>query len=256
MGVGELLDAAIRLYRAQWKRLMAIVAIVVVPVTFLQGFLTRTLGSPFADPTTVSTDVDSTFIASLVLSALQTFVIYPFLTAAVARASADVYLGHEVTVGPTFRFAARRIHSILWISILSALATGLGLLLLVIPGIIVFVRLVFGSVVLVVEGQKGGKALGRSWRLAKRHFWKLLGTLVLAFVMAGFVQFILAIPGGIAYAAIGTAGWPFLAIATTLAEVITTPFTTLITVLLYFDLRIRKEGFDLEVMAREMSSSQ
>ena len=56
------------------------------------------------------------------------------------------------------------------------------------------------------------------------------------------------------YAAIGPAGWPLYAIGISLAAIITTPFTTLITVLLYFDLRIRKEAFDLEVMAHEMSA--
>jgi hypothetical protein len=40
-----------------------------------------------------------------------------------------------------------------------------------------------------------------------------------------------------------------------LATVITTPFVMLVIVLLYFDLRIRKEGFDIEVMARELASA-
>jgi hypothetical protein len=254
MGVGEILDAAIKLYRSQWKSLMAIVAIVLVPITFLQVFLTREVGGPFADPAAASAEFDSTIVTSLILTAIQLLVVEPFLVAAVARASVDVYLGHRVLVGPTFRFAVSRIHSILWISILASLATGLGLLLLIVPGVIVFVRFVFGSTVLVVEGQKGSQALGRSWRLAKGSFWKILGTTVLAVILASVIQGILAIPGSVAFAAIGPAGWPFYAIGLSLAAILTTPFTTLITVLLYFDLRIRKEGFDLEVMAHEMSA--
>jgi hypothetical protein len=255
MGVGEILDAAIRLYRAQWKSLMAIVAIALVPITFLQAFLTRSLATPFpSGSANVGAGVDSTLITSGVLTVIQLLVIQPFLTAAVAKASADVYLGHTVVVGPTFRYAVSRIHSILWISILSALAVLLGLVLLIIPGIIVAIRFVFGSTVLVVEGRKGTKALGRSWQLAKGHFWKLLGTLLLANIMASVVEGILSVPGAIAFAAIGPGGWPFLAIGSSLAAILTTPFTTLITVLLYFDLRIRKEAFDLEVMAQEMSS--
>ena len=120
--------------------------------------------------------------------------------------------------------------------------------------IIVFVRFVFGSTVLVVEGKKGSKALRRSWQLAKGSFWKIVGTLVLAGIMASVVEGVLSIPGAVAFAEVGPAGWPFLAIGGSLAAIITTPFTTLITVLLYFDLRIRKEAFDLEVMAQEMSS--
>jgi hypothetical protein len=253
MGVGEILDAAIKLYRSQWKSLMAIVAIALVPITFLQVFLTRSVGSPFSTEA-VPSEVQGTLIASGVLALIQLLVVQPFLTAAVAKASADVYLGHTVLVGPTFRFAVSRIHSILWISILTGLAALLGFLLLIVPGIIVLVRYYFGSTVLVVEGKKGSKALGRSWRLVKGSFWKVLGTLLLAGILANVVESILSIPAAVAFGAIGPAGWPLYAIGLSVAAILTTPFTTLIAVLLYFDLRIRKEAFDLEVMAQEMSS--
>jgi hypothetical protein len=256
MGVGEILDAAIKLYRSRWKSLMAIVAIALVPLTFLQVFLTRSLGSPFADPVATQAEFESARIASLVLGGIELLLITPFLTAAVARASADIYLGHPVLVGQTFRFAVSRIHSILWISILSALAVGLGALLLIIPGLIVLVRFFFGPTVLVVEGKKGSAALGRSWRLAKGHFWKIVGTYIIASILAAVVAGILAVPGSLAFAAIGPSGWPVYAVALAVASILTTPFTTLIAVLLYFDLRIRKEAFDLEVMAHELSSTR
>jgi hypothetical protein len=275
MGVGEILDAAIKLYRSQWKSLMAIVAIALVPITFLQVFLTRSLGSPFSTDVVPLADVEGTLITSSVVGLIQLLVVQPFLTAAVAKASADVYLGHTVLVGPTFRFAVSRIHSILWISILSVLvvlvplfvlgiigalgatelAVGL-VVLLVIPAIIVLVRFVFGSTVLVVEGKKGSKALARSWRLAKGHFWKLVGTLLLANIIASVLEGVLSVPGGLVFGALGPAGWPIYAIGLSVAAILTTPFTTLIAVLLYFDLRIRKEAFDLEVMAHELSSRQ
>ena len=275
MGVGEILDAAIKLYRSQWRRFMAIVAIALVPITFLQVFLTREISSPFAEPATTSGEINSSVLVSVVLSLIEALVVQPFLVAAVAKASADVYLGHAVHVGPTFRFAVSKIHSILWITILLVLAIvvpsvvlvaialqaseGLAIvvgLVLVVIAIVVFIRFLFGSTVLVVEGRKGSKALGRSWRLARGSFWKVFGTFLLAAILSSIVQGILSIPGGVAFAAIGPAGWPFYAIGVSLAAIVTTPFTTLITVLLYFDLRIRKEAFDLEVMARELSAQE
>jgi hypothetical protein len=276
MGVGEILDAAIKLYRSQWRRLMAIVAIALVPITFLQVFLTREIGAPFADPTnTTQAEFNSSILVSVILGVIQVLVVQPFLVAAVAKASADVYLGHTVAVGPTFRFAVSRIHSILWISILQVLAVLIPmlvlvllaflvgdelaiavLLLLLIPAVVVFFRFTFGSTVLVVEGRKGSKALRRSWRLVKGSFWKVLGTFLLATLLSSIVESILSVPGTIAFFAIGPAGWPLYAIGLSLAAIVTTPFTTLITVLLYFDLRIRKEAFDLEVMAQELSSQR
>ena len=255
MGVGELLDAAIKLYRSQWKSLLGIAAILLVPITFLQAFLTRSVGGPFTtEPAPITSE--GALVAASVIAVLQFLFVQPLLTAAVARASAEAYLGNRVLVGPTLRFALTRVHSILWISILSSLAALLGFILLIVPGIIVLVRFAFGSTVLVVERRKGSKALGRSWRLAKGHFWKLFGVFILAFLMAGIVASVLSIPAGLAFAAIGPSGWPIAAVGDSLAGVLTTPFTTLITVLLYFDLRIRKEAFDLEVMAQEIAATR
>ena len=256
MGVGELIDAAIKLYRSRWKTLMAIVAIALVPITFLQIFLTRKIGPPFSEPTVTQAEFESTALIAGVVTVIQVLLVHPFLTAAVAKASVDVYLGRPVLVKPTLRFAVSKIHSILWISILSGLAILLGFVLLIVPGVILLVRYLFGSTVLVVEGRKGTKALGRSWRLAAGHFWKVLGTYVLAVIMAGIVASVLRLPGDALFREIGPAGWPFAAIGFSLAAILTTPFTTLISVLLYFDLRIRKEAFDLEIMAQEMSSQQ
>jgi hypothetical protein len=285
MGIGELLDGAIKLYRAEWKVLMGIVAFVLVPLTFLQAYLTRGLPGTFAQEPVVTPDtLDSAIIASSIVGLIQFLFIQPFLTAAVAHAAARVYLGEDVAVGPTYRFAITRVHSILWISILTFLAIAAIMVVVAIPGFLVIaaggegagavvlvvilflaaialvilaaIRLFFASTVLVIEGRKGTKALGRSWRLSKGHFWRLLGTLIVTFLMAGIIASVLAIPGNIAADAIGSQGWPVRALGDSLAAVLTTPFTTLITVLLYFDLRIRKEAFDLEVMAQELPPGQ
>src|SRR5919106_676470 len=253
MGIGELLDGAIKLYRAEWRVLVGIVAFVLVPLTFLEAYLTRTLPGVFTQDTVVSPEaLDSAIIAGSILGLIRFLFIQPFLVAAVAFAAMRIYLGEPVGVGPTYRYAVTKVHSILWISILTLLATMLGFLLLIIPGFLVYVRLAFGSTVLVVEGKKGTKALGRSWRLAKGHFWRLFGALIVAGLMAGIIASVLAIPGNLIADAIGPQGWPVRALGDSLATVLTTPFTTLITVLLYFDLRIRKEAFDLEVMAQEL----
>jgi membrane-anchored glycerophosphoryl diester phosphodiesterase (GDPDase) len=255
MGIGEVLDAAIKLYRLEWKVLMGIVAFVLVPLTFLGAYVTRTLGVFTQQPVVSPDDFYSTFVANAILAAIQLLFVLPFLTAAVARAATKIYLGEEVGIGPTYRFALTKVHSILWISVLTLLATMIGFILLVVPAFLVFVRLTFGSTVLVVEGKKGTKALGRSWRLAKGHFWRLLGALILAGLMSSIIAAVLAIPGNLVADAVGPQGWPLRALGESLASVLTTPFTTLITVLLYFDLRIRKEGFDIEVMAQELPPS-
>jgi hypothetical protein len=252
MGVGEIVDAAIKLYRTQWKGLLGIAAIVLVPLIFLQTFFLRNFGGPFGEVTDVPSDASAAAVA--IIGLVQSLFVRPLLTAAVARASADAYLGHAVQVWPTLRFALTKIHSILWISLLAALAVVGGFIALVVPGIILLVRLSFGTTILIVERRKGSKALGRSWRLSQGHFWRLLGTLIVATLMVSIVASVLTIPANLAFAALGPGGWPIAAVGESIATVLTTPFATLVTVLLYFDLRIRKEAFDLEVMAQEIAA--
>lgn len=255
MGIGELIDAAVRLYRLEWKALMGIVAFVVVPVTFLELWTTQlVLGQ--SGPATMSSDaLGQLVVVSLAMFAVQFLIVQPFLLAATARAAADVYLGTPVTIGGTYRYALGRLPSILLITILSTLAALLGFVLLIVPGIIVLVRLAFAPVALVVEGHRGSGALRRSWRLTKGFFWRTLGTLLLSGLIVGIVSGILSIPGEMAVQALGPDAWPISALVTALATVLLTPFGTVVIVLLYFDLRIRKEGFDLEVMARELATA-
>jgi hypothetical protein len=256
MGIGELIDAAVRLYRLEWKVLMGIVAFVLIPITFLEVWVTEVIVGPIGQvPGPTSDLLGPLIIVSLAFGAVQFLVIQPFLVAAITRAAADVYLGEPVGIGRTYRFALGRLHLILWITILATLATLLGLVLLVIPGIIVLVRLAFAAPVLVVEDLRGRKAIGRSWRLAKGHFWRILGTLVLAGLIVAIVAAIVSIPGELVVQGLGPGAWPISALVSAFASVLTTPFSMLVIVLLYFDLRIRKEGFDMEVMARELAAA-
>lgn len=255
MGIGELIDAAVRLYRLEWKALMGIVAFVVVPVSFGELWATQLVLGQIA-PTTTSPDAfGQLLVVTLAFAALQFLIVQPFLVAATARAAADVYLGAPVTIRGTYRYALGRLPSILWITILTTLAALLGFVLLIIPGIIALVRLAFAPVALVVEGHRGPGALRRSWRLTKGFFWRTLGTLLLSGVIVAIVSGILSIPGELAVQALGPDAWPISALVTTLATVLLTPFGMVVIVLLYFDLRIRKEGFDIEVMARELATA-
>lgn len=256
MGIGELIDAAVRLYRLEWKVLIGIVAFIVIPMTFIQVWITQLSLGPL-DTSTVPTseDMGQFVVVTLVLLAIQFLIVQPFLVAAIARAAADVYLGEPVTIGGTYRYALSRLLSILWVTILGLLLTLLGFVLLIIPGIIALVRLAFATAALVVEGQRGTKAIGRSWRLTKGHFWRTLGTLLLAGIITAVVAAILTIPGELVVLALGPNAWPISALVSALATVLTTPFGMLVVVLLYFDLRIRKEGFDIEVMARDLATA-
>jgi len=257
MRIGEMLDSAIKLYRQHWKTFMGLVALVLVPYLFLQGFLARGAvpTNPFNPRPLTFEEVHAARVASIIVgvfSGVFFLFVEPFLRGAVARAAADVYAGQRPDLAPMYRFAVRRFHSILWVSVLAGLAVVGGFILLIVPGVLFLVRFSFATTVVVVEDQRGRKAMGRSWRLVKGRFWKVLGTLLLAGILSSLVAGILQLPLTFASYPLGRSGWVLRAIGASAAGVITRPFAAIVGVLLYFDTRIRKEGMDLDLMARDL----
>ncbi len=115
---------------------------------------------------------------------------------------------------------------------------------------------------MVVEEGRGTGALRRSWRLARGLTGKILGTMLLAglivyalFFIVGIILFVALLPSLDTLVRGGEIGAGFYAASyalNALVRIFTTPFLTLVIVLLYFDARMRKEGFDLEVMADQL----
>ena len=252
MGIGEIIDAAVKLYRRDFLALIGIVAFVLVPVTFVQFWVTQMMLGPVGAVPSNEAAVQF-LIVSLIFFAIQFLIVQPFLVAAIARAASDAYLGQAVGIGRTYRYALSRLPAILWITVLTSVVILIGFILLIIPGIIAFVRLALTPPVLVVEDVRGTKAIGRSWRLTKGNFWRLLALLVLSTLIATVGVLIITIPTEVVALMVGSAGWPISALGSILAMVLITPFSMLIIVLFYFDMRIRKEGFDIEVMAQELA---
>ena len=73
----------------------------------------------------------------------------------------------------------------------------------------------------------------------------------LAGILGALVAGILSIPA-VLISDVWTEGWIARVVLVSLAQVVVTPFTTIVPVLLYFDMRIRKEGLDLAIMAQEL----
>ena len=252
MGIGEIIDAAVKLYRRDFLALIGIVAFVLVPVTFAQFWVTQMMLGPAGAVPSNEAAIQLLAVGGIFF-AVQFLIVQPFLVAAVARAASDAYLGEPVGIGRTYRYALSRLPAILWITVLTSVLTIIGFILLIIPGIIAFVRLALAPPVLVVEDVRGTKAVGRSWRLTSGNFWRLLALLILSTLIATVGVLIITIPTEVVALMVGPAGWPISALGSTLATVLITPFSMLIIVLFYFDMRIRKEGFDIEVMAQELA---
>jgi hypothetical protein len=254
MGVGEIIDASISLCRLNWRPFMGVVAVIYVPYVFFQEIVTRLVSHPFVVGGRVyvtPSDATRVGIVTTVFTLLTFLLIQPLATGAMVKAVSDAYLGERPTVGGVYTYALGMIWSLLLVIFLRLIVVALGFFLLLVPGVIFYVRSVFATSTVVVEGARGREALRRSWRLSKNSFWKIFGTTLLAGIIAGIVGGIISVPLGLV-ATRTTAGWILRAIGGSIGQVLVTPFTTTVVVLLYFDMRIRKEGLDLAMMAREI----
>ena len=101
-------------------------------------------------------------------------------------------------------------------------------------------------------------ALGRSWRLVRKSFWRVFGILLLAGIIVLVASSVLRLPFTVISAAFSSGSAPLAqaiqpsvaslvigAVGSIIAGAITQPISAGVTVLLYVDLRMRREGLDL-----------
>jgi hypothetical protein len=170
------------------------------------------------------------------------------LTGAITRAVAAEVAGEDPGVEQSYRFGFHRFWSVLLVSVLVGLAVVGGLILFIIPGIWIGFRLSLSTQALVVEGRRPTEAMGRSWALVAGHWWHAFGTLVVAGLLTGVVNALITAP-------FGQTSWFLQAVVAAAATVITLPYGTLVGVLLYLDLRARKEQLTLERLQSDLRAS-
>jgi hypothetical protein len=249
LGIGEILSTAWRLYQRHWRTLVAIAAVVVVPLTLLQYLLgdwIRTRGE-VTSYQQISTATWAVGAAGLV-AGLAGLLMYLVLTGAITRAVAAEVASQDPSLEQSYRFGFHRLGSVLLVSILVGLATIAGFILFIIPGIWIGVRLAVSVEALVVEGRRGTQAMGRSWELVGGHWWHAFGALVVAGLLTGVVNAIITTP-------FNNTSWFVQAIAAAIATVITLPYGVLVGVLLYLDLRARKEQLTLDRLRADLQAS-
>jgi hypothetical protein len=102
-------------------------------------------------------------------------------------------------------------------------------------------------------------ALRRAVRLSRRQFWRMLGILLLVTLVVGVAGSILRLPFTIAGQVFVSDGQTtsgllvyllLTAVGTVISSAVLQPFSAAVSALLYLDQRIRKEGYDVELMSR------
>ena len=267
LGIGEILDVGIKIYSRNWLTLFKIVVFVVLPAQILANILeisalptgaTISSGSPFgprfSNQGYISHHELVTFLVGWVAALVISFLAGRLAQAGCFRAVADAYLGEEVSWGSSLRFALRRLPAVVGVTVLTGILAALGAVFCVVPGVYLYVAFSVAIPVLLVEGAGPVRALGRSRELVRGRWWGTFGVTLVGYVLVSVVTLaVTAVVVGIAFAnpARNTVtGFVLNTLASTLGSMVGTPAAAAFITVLYIDLRVRKEGFDLLLLAR------
>lgn len=265
LGIGEILDAGIKIYRARFPVLVKSVVVVLGPVFVLAAVIRISIPSsndlltttqPGATPD-LHVDKLGAFIAGTAIIALLAFLASQLATGACFKAVSGVYLEEEPSWRESLRFARSKLRSLLWLSLLLVVFLIPALIGLIVPGVYLWVAWSVAAPVLLLEGVRGRKALKRSRALVKGRFWPVTAVLLLIAMLSGIVQavFIGILAGIVSVSGNEVAVAVADAIGQTASSALTTPLSAAVLTVLYFDLRVRKEGFDLELLARRLGDN-
>jgi len=233
--VSELVDAAFSLYRRDASQYIMVTAIAVVPGLIAQLILLRPAG-----------DVSLGASLGALGVSLISMVTYALMTGVVTRMGSDVYLGSEADVATAVRSVLPKTGSLVAAGIMRAILYVLFFLLLVFPVFYAFARWFAPEAAVVLEDKDSGEALSRSSDLTDGFRWHVLRTLLLGYGIYFLLGIAIGIVGAVSDSQV------VALFVQTVFTVIAYPIVGLLTMLLYYDLRIRKEGFDVEHLSRAL----
>jgi len=270
MDLGDIIDRGIKLYIRNFITYVGIIAIIWVPVYvffFILGFIGITTRAwlflfPFG-----------------ILLILLTVFGWPLTMCAITWAVSENFLGKSSTIKSAYKMVWEKkwpmIGTFFLISMLWFILTGLFALTIFIgikfpialififvfiaPAVLLILWVLMIPMVITLEDKYYLKALWRSKKLFQDSPGKVILLIILVTILGTVVQWIVAmfilLPTGILIGPQGgtATGLNFLAnLLSQLVSAMVIPFIQACYVLLYYDIRIRKEGMDLEILAKEL----
>ena len=248
LGVGEVLDGAVRLVRRNVRSVLVVSIPYAVVVTLADALLEYgTINSQ--DATTLV--AIGTLIIAAGLGAVLTGLLAPLY-------SSDL-LGHPIGIGESLRRVGGRAVLLFVLGLVLAISEGAGLIACIVGGVWLWGIWAVAAPAFALERVGIRAALGRSRELVSRMFWRVWGIRALGWFVTYVLTQLIALPFVLLAAKVTgvdlldsnphtTSAALYVAIVSAgqlIAAALLAPVTSAIEVLLYTDLRMRKEGMDI-----------
>jgi hypothetical protein len=290
MEFGEILDGALSLFRRHFGLFLKLsLAVMWLPIAVGVYWRVRFLGLAGANPEQAAALLEGALV-SFTLWAVVFGLVYGagmlLLTAGSIRIISDSYLGREPQFGEALGYGVGKIVPLFLVGLGKSL---LLVLVGVLCGIVIAVTATAGKtlgpglailgvfaeavatiwlVVYVATGYmvttpvvvletlpSSFDSFGRSWELTRGARGRVFGLVFVGTLIAGFLpQIVLSALGGLVTELLPAAVLPWTIVAAAL-PIVLTPIVPCILTLAYYDLRVRREGFDLQLLSEQLGAT-
>ncbi len=261
--IGDLLDETFRMYRRHFFLFAGLSVLLSIPSAGLSGFFSYALLNGLLQQTNAVEGPNFNFnflgptLVAAVVVLLITLVLLPFFYGAVTFAACESALGRPVTAAGILSGVMRQYFQLLgyWLLI--------GLMLIVfclLPlWIWIWVSWVAVMPIMFIENIGLGAAMSRSWRLVEGRWWRTFLIVFLIFIIIYAVRLALgafiALGQGLLQLVVSPLIVVWISGATSvIVDSLVNPVFQIAVVLIYFDLRVRREGLDLFQLAQGLPS--
>jgi hypothetical protein len=257
LSTGELLDRTFSLYRSHFGLFVGIFALPYLVVLAFQfmGLVFQSPSPSFSKALiTMAWSIGAGILALVVTSVSQ---------AATVVAVSNLHLDRPASITDSFSSVKGQVLGVMGLSFIVSLAAGAGLIFLLVPGVLILIMWSVAVPAKILERKGVFDSLSRSMELTKGNWGRIfvigLLILVLKFAVSALLQWPVLIAAGFSLkggARQMAIGWQVALLATAfISTSLVGGLATIAFSLVYYDQRVRKEAFDLQLMMSSIDAS-
>jgi hypothetical protein len=268
MSLGEVLDRTFNLYKTHFWLFAGITALpflVLLLINVLAAAVETAKLTGIHWPR-MSAGSSGAMVAGAVIGAVLFGILYLFLLGAAQAATvfavSDLYLQRTPTLRDCYKRVGAKAFRVIVILLLVPLMVGVGFICLVVPGFILLARTAIAVPVSMLEDSSPVRSVERSMQLTKGHALQVLVIFLMVWVIASVVAMVFQFPlmffvlNAVRTHHAVSFGVLFLQhLCEFVSQVLAAPIGTIAFSLMYYNLRVRKEAFDIQHLMTSMGAT-